>query len=71
MASIKKARCTCVRCGKVEYLPAAGIDRSEPFLCERCDDKFIQFIHGEWTGEDAREGDALERFLKSPRGKSV
>ncbi len=37
----KKTRCTCKRCGKVNYLPSAGIDSSEPFLCEPCDSKYI------------------------------
>jgi hypothetical protein len=41
MPTAKKVRCSCARCGKVKYLPAAGTDRSEKFLCEPCDDKFI------------------------------
>ena len=41
----KRTRCTCKRCGKVNYLPSAGIDPSEPFLCEACDSKFIAWCN--------------------------
>lgn len=36
----KKVRCTCKRCGKRKMEPAT-IDRTEPYLCRGCDDKFI------------------------------
>lgn len=39
----KKVRCTCVKCGKVKYFSASSIDRSEKFLCEPCDNKFISW----------------------------
>jgi len=52
-----KVRCTCCRCKKIKYLPAAEIDRSERFLCEGCDDKFIIF-------QNSRSGSAtLDQFL--------
>lgn len=63
--STKKVRCKCVRCGKINYLPAAGTDRSEDYLCEPCDDMFVHWFermvfrcHGVVTFN------SLARFLK-------
>ena len=56
----KKVRCTCVRCGKINYLPAAGTDRSEPFLCEPCDDKYIAWANA----SNFLYREPLARFLK-------
>lgn len=64
MTSNKKVRCTCVRCKKINYLPAAGTDLSEKFLCERCDDMFIAFLNKDYPEGDFRSGDPLVRFLK-------
>lgn len=61
--SIKKVRCKCVRCGKVNYLPA-GIDFSEKFLCDRCDDMFIAFINKDCLKGGFRSDDPLAHFLK-------
>jgi hypothetical protein len=64
----RKVRCTCLRCGKINYLLAAGIDRSEPFLCEPCDDKYILWseskIRAMGPGDADRADDTLARFLK-------
>ena len=67
MTSSKKVRCTCVRCGKINYLPAVGTDISEKFLCERCDDLFISFINKDCPEGGFVHGDPLERFLKVRR----
>lgn len=55
----KKVRCTCARCQKVHYLPAASIDRSERFLCEGCDDKFISWQNARISSATA----TLDEFL--------
>lgn len=64
----RKVCCTCRRCKKVNYLPAAGTDISEPFLCERCDDKFIMWQESKYRamgpGNHDRADDTLARFLK-------
>ena len=60
MTTNKKVRCTCARCGKVKYLPAAGIDLSEGFLCEPCDDKYIV-----WCNTNDMCLDPLAQFLKA------
>ncbi len=64
----RKVRCTCVRCKKVNYLPAAGTDLSEKFLCERCDDKFIMWQESMYReagpGNHDRVDDTLARFLR-------
>jgi hypothetical protein len=58
MTSNKKVRCKCVRCGKLKYELAAGMDLSEPFLCEPCDDKYIAWL------VSTEDEDHLARFLK-------
>lgn len=60
--STKKVRCKCVRCGKANYLLAVGIDRSEPFICEPCDSKFI--FWSETTLVSEMDEALLARFLK-------
>jgi hypothetical protein len=58
---VKKRRCTCCRCAKVKYLPATGIDTSERFLCESCDDRYIT-----WCNSQAHPSTAtLDAFLKA------
>ncbi len=54
----RKVRCTCSRCNVKKMLPAASIDRSEPFLCEKCDDLFILFQNSE-----GRTDTSLKAFL--------
>ena len=57
---MKRVRCTCERCQTIEYPFAAEIDVSEPFLCERCDDKFII-----WQNTPGNEQRTLSAFLKA------
>jgi hypothetical protein len=68
MTTNKRVRCTCARCGKVKYFPAAGMDRSEAFLCEPCDDKYILWgeskIRAMGPGGADRADVTLARFLK-------
>ena len=59
---MKKVRCTCLRCGKVDRLDAAATDTTEPYLCSRCDGAFIAWQNAaEATADEKRR--TLEAFL--------
>jgi len=61
---MKKVRCTCVRCGKINYLAAATVDTTEPYLCAKCDDAFIAWQNA--AAETAQENRrTLEVFLQA------
>ena len=62
----KKVRCTCKRCGKVNYLKAADIDRTEPYLCAKCDGLFIAW-QNEGLGSCNDSGRDLAAFLALKR----
>lgn len=64
LENFKKARSKCARCGKIKYLPAAGIDRSESYLCDQCDDMFIAFTNKDYPEGGFRSDDPLARFLR-------
>ena len=58
----KKVRCTCKRCGKINYLAVADVDVTEPYLCKRCDSAFIAWQNA--AAESAEERRCtLEHFL--------
>lgn len=58
----KWIRCTCIRCGKVNYHPAATTDTTEPHLCQKCDDDLIAWQNAAAAGpEEGRR--TLEAFL--------
>ena len=50
--------CICKKCGEIEHHPSSGIDQSEPFLCESCDEEFSF-----WQNNRGKKSATLEEFL--------
>jgi hypothetical protein len=51
-----------MNCGKINYIPAATIDRDEKFLCARCDDAYLMWQN---TAPDGVRRTGIDDFLKS------
>ena len=53
-----EVECICKKCGEIEHHPSSGIDQSEPFLCESCDEEFSF-----WQNNRGKKSATLEEFL--------
>lgn len=59
MTTTERVRYTCKRCGKRKMKPASD-DMTEPYLCQRCDDRFIA-----WQNAAAETADEKRRTLEA------